>query len=501
MRFAEGGAACGDGREYIHGSCDPPSYDGVCEVCHTDTDYHRNNPELDHAHEAAVRCTDCHLHSLGFLTSCTTCHGEPPDGVESPNRAGAHAAHLTAAHGPKIVDCYLCHASEDEDTHDNGQPSFASGLDTNLDGNIDLSEADVCDACHGLGGPFDGVDDPIIGAKANWYDSVYEGTVLKTEKANWCAGCHDVAEAVVNGVEAPEIMGDDQTWGYNISGHGENEVLCTDCHDPTLVHTDGIAKSFTEQFPLLPANDPQYAAERELDKVAYNVAYRLRPIDGGRALEIPRDSVGYTADDFRLCFSCHDEVKLLGVPADYGTLDSTAPPQHLQLPEGVAQTNYRNEYEMARFWTWNGGKPANAHWDHIGVSNFVWDIDHDDVTTDSRRSCVTCHNPHGDRDASGVPTAARMVTDLSIRFGVYYDGNNVAHEYGYIDTPAYAEPGGDLHCGACHTFSGPGPDTPFPGTHTRYYREWLDLSGSATPDRPDGTTARDTGSRRSEEPK
>jgi hypothetical protein len=42
-------------------------YDGVCEVCHTSTTYHRNNASGDHTHNAASDCTACHDHSNGFL--------------------------------------------------------------------------------------------------------------------------------------------------------------------------------------------------------------------------------------------------------------------------------------------------------------------------------------------------------------------------------------------------------------------------------------------------
>lgn len=41
-------------------------YDGVCEVCHTTTAYHRNNSSGDHSHQAASNCTNCHTHDAGF---------------------------------------------------------------------------------------------------------------------------------------------------------------------------------------------------------------------------------------------------------------------------------------------------------------------------------------------------------------------------------------------------------------------------------------------------
>ena len=163
----------------------------------------------------------------------------------------------------------------------------------------------------------------------------------------------------------------------------------------------------------------------------------------------------------------------MGVPDNYGTF--LTPPAYLQLPEGVAQTNYRNEYEWGLGWYLYGGKPANAHWNHTAAGTADWDIDLDGYMRDSRRSCVTCHNPHGARRSDGRPTVARTMADLEITFDIYNDGT-MDREYSYIGSGAYLDPVGDLHCMPCHTYFGPGDDPPDPGDHTRIYREWLDLS-------------------------
>ncbi|MBW1744699.1 MAG: hypothetical protein JRJ47_14930, partial [Deltaproteobacteria bacterium] len=39
-------------------------YDGVCEVCHTNTAYHRNSALGDHTHYAGENCVSCHPHNL-----------------------------------------------------------------------------------------------------------------------------------------------------------------------------------------------------------------------------------------------------------------------------------------------------------------------------------------------------------------------------------------------------------------------------------------------------
>jgi hypothetical protein len=42
------------------------TYNGVCEVCHTQTAYHRNDISGDHTHYASETCRTCHSHLDGF---------------------------------------------------------------------------------------------------------------------------------------------------------------------------------------------------------------------------------------------------------------------------------------------------------------------------------------------------------------------------------------------------------------------------------------------------
>ena len=453
--------------DYIHGPSATGSFDGLCETCHTATDHHRNSSTGNHSHFAGMACTICHTHEGGFAPmedSCLLCHADPPDGLDEPNREGAHAVHLSHARGPHIENCDTCHLSEHDATHDNGVVDFASGEDANHDGRIDLSETDTCDACHGPDGAFDGVNDPVIGAKVNWYADIYNGALLADDKADWCLGCHDTPGAVVHEVTAPAVAGDNMTWGFKISGHGMNHYLCTECHDANGSHTDGIAQSFSQRFPLAPGGWIKPPDQREIDRDTYNTSYRLKPVDGARALEIPRDESVEPTGDFRLCFSCHDEVRLLGVPDGYWQFPPV--PAYLQPAEHVAQTNFRNE--MPWGWYWHG-EPTNAHWQHLGVEPADWDVDHDGFRTDSRTSCVTCHNPHGAQRFAGGATHRMTRADLDITLGLWSDGNTV-HEYGYIGSDEYMYPGGDMHCRSCHADIGPGEDPPNTGLHSRYYR-------------------------------
>lgn len=97
-------------------------YNAVCEVCHTQTAYHKNTGAP--AHNDGKNCTQCHSHSGGFAgIGCNACHGDPPvsyatlvgrsanpgsapTGATTP---GMHAFHTLSTAGGGY-QCYVCHA-------------------------------------------------------------------------------------------------------------------------------------------------------------------------------------------------------------------------------------------------------------------------------------------------------------------------------------------------------------------------------------------------------
>ncbi len=106
-------------------------------------------------------------------------------------RGASHQAHLTAEWGPKLAGkCYTCH---------DGKPSRRT---------VNYNH---CTPCHSPDGAFDGMNDPVIGARYNWgrrssliYDS---NGKLRPGKEKWCAGCHDDGTSVIDNVIAPNITG------------------------------------------------------------------------------------------------------------------------------------------------------------------------------------------------------------------------------------------------------------------------------------------------------
>jgi len=435
--------------DFIHANHDPVSYDGICEVCHTATTYHRNTADGDHAHFVDLLCTDCHPHSTGFMPSaeaCTACHGQPPDGAAFPNTAGSHAVHMTAPDGPNIADCFVCHSSLGGGTHINGAASFATGADANSNGNIDLAETDVCDACHSPDGAFDGANNATYGAKANWADGVYDEGSLPPAKAQWCAGCHDQGTSTVNAVSAPAVAGDDATWGYYTTGHGRSQmVACTDCHDLSAPHFDGVAHSY------------QAVADN------YQQAFRLKSINGGAPLVVPRtgfDSLDAYDDPpyWDLCFSCHDRYALLGGPTapagpyyadQFGT--NFRSDDSVIIPDGL-------NTDIAPY-SMTGATDFNAHYAHMDGPPHSYDSDRDG-TADSYGTCVACHNIHGSTSPAMVRDGRLIGLEPALDFSyVRYDRHN-PQQGGCTDPIVMTSAGGvpllDSHGGVMRTDSGAG---------------------------------------------
>ena len=212
------------------------TYDGICEVCHTQTNFHRNAGG-GAAHSAGSDCLSCHNHGNGFMhgggggSDCEACHGHDAGYEYAPGEfsggAGTVQSHSTHTEndeddlkGPNI-GCEVCH---DTDNY----PYFKSGIDNNGDGLYSLAETDVCDDCHSSGGSFDGVNTvgSSIGAKDNWSNGIYEGTDLAAGNEKWCAGCHDETPAFSKGQHV-EIIIDNTDAQFSTGGTGWNTGTST----------------------------------------------------------------------------------------------------------------------------------------------------------------------------------------------------------------------------------------------------------------------------------
>jgi hypothetical protein len=187
-------------------------YDGVCEVCHTQTLVHTNTDDGVN-HFDGSNCIDCHPHT----TQPDLFSPLPVVGVES------HDTHIGENKGPRSGDCTDCHLNHSDYT------LFADGEP--------LASTTACDDCHSPGGAFDGSQM----AKTNWVDGIYaeDGTALQSGNEDWCAACHDLDPANSkkngSGVDAPNVIGDNSTYGFYVNGH---KINCLSCHDTGKSHID-----------------------------------------------------------------------------------------------------------------------------------------------------------------------------------------------------------------------------------------------------------------------
>jgi len=321
-------------------------------------------------------------------------------------------------------------------THCDGQITYTDGVGS-------LAETTVCDKCHSPGGDYDGVNDPVIGAKANWKAGIYTdygepGDIykkLKGGKERWCVGCHDKAPAYSRsaesdeaGVWAPNVAGDERAstlygkgYGYFKTGHGldRNEnypasedpgagSLCTDCHDIDLPHIDHEHRTYS-------AAENNYRLGYRLQEV------RLEGIDKPvEPMDIPRTWYDGVPDnvrnetplrdwqDFALCFKCHagdarnTRYTILG---DGGRVGGDLDPQYCQDP---IQTNFvDSDFYYCQDKRYYGKScptdkgacyQANLHARHLEGrfrgKNLDWASSWGNKA-DSSLSCPACHNVHG----------------------------------------------------------------------------------------------------------
>jgi hypothetical protein len=342
-----------------------PPYDGPCEVCHTQTDYHRNDgtgPEG--SHHDGEDCRICHFHFADELINYFVGIG----GDDYP-----HTIHKTHPRGPRLGEdsCDICHYSNSEfHLFADGNPLFPEPP-TYPDGTA------ICDECHSPGGN-DGVLDAALGAKHYWSDPSEIYDVTETEllagKEDWCLTCHDWEPAnskiAGDGIPAPNVAGDENQliYGFNVNGHGRPSQAYPDglncggqdgCHQLTRKHID---------------HDPRTYDASTYPDSNYKAGYRLN-----RNLDVPRHA--NLENQFLLCTQCHSDW--------FGPL-----------------SNFR--YDKST-------EIVYLHQEHLGMySDDLWDSDSDYIDLggvpkqyifnwDSALSCPTCHQPHGaPMDVDGV---------------------------------------------------------------------------------------------------
>ncbi|MDY6835975.1 MAG: Ig-like domain-containing protein, partial [Chloroflexota bacterium] len=368
---------------------------------------------LLHSNNRGV-CARCHVDDIGQVFM----HGDGEGGGGSGGGSGCdasgchgysgtHATHtLSNSKGPDpSLVCEDCH---DTDNY----PLFLGGNN--------LNDTDVCDGCHSPGGSYNGVNDPVIGAKFNWDDGVYNSPTLRVGKEKWCAGCHDgdplePLELPANsridgtGIYAPSVIGDEGEptdygigYGFYKTGHGVTgvgtfpatgrtgaDLGCLDCHDASKKHIDEDPRTYQALDEYL-----DYTPESG----DYQDGYRIRDITSGYAgqypMHMPRTGnafpPGFREDwEFALCFECHNRNNLFngGDPSTGAGAGTEFRAISNGDGSGTPSPTPGYWYSMHDVHTWG----ANGPW---GPESPQYDSDFDGIE-DSRMSCTACHNVHG----------------------------------------------------------------------------------------------------------
>jgi hypothetical protein len=241
------------------------TYDGVCEVCHTTTDYHQNTGAGDHTHHAGARCSGCHKHSSGFqpvLGECSNCHDTTqPLGTGDYRRqvVGTGGDFERTSHhvndglgGESVIsdDCVICHNNSKHQTlTDPGVRLFNmdTGYTVTYDGTASSMEP-FCVNCHDDDGGYqfsDGNTPPDI--ETGWLASSHKAGGMTCYGDGVSTGCHD------NGHGSDKVSLKAPFTGAT----PDEEAFCYSCHDSDGPAASDVQDDFsgTNTVALAPWND------------------------------------------------------------------------------------------------------------------------------------------------------------------------------------------------------------------------------------------------------
>jgi predicted CxxxxCH...CXXCH cytochrome family protein len=170
--------------EGVEGGAANTDYNGVCQVCHTQTKFYTQTqyftPEGGSAHETGSNCLGCHDHRQGLKGTCTTCHGTAGRVTALPNADTNFAAAPPALASPAPV----------------GQVVAGNGHLLHLNAANFRTNPIQCSDCHTTYSHKDGLADVQWGAlaRSNGYGPtplngpVGPGFATSPNCANWCHG-------------------------------------------------------------------------------------------------------------------------------------------------------------------------------------------------------------------------------------------------------------------------------------------------------------------------
>jgi hypothetical protein len=286
-------------------------FDGVCEICHTQTDYHRNTSAGNHSHNVGGTCVSCHPHDKSFAGgSCSSCHAsEQPSGT--PTRRVVIGASGDLGSTAAMNGGHLNGVSVDDTT---------------------------CEVCHDQT-DHKALDDPYV----LLYNTDTGGTISfygnAIELSPFCISCHDTDGATNEGANANKpFTGSGDTNSPSDVGAGHPSTECMECHgnagasggtlDPSMNAHGGTMGNMVINTSI--ANSPSYCYQchdingtgvtNENSKIQ---KYVMNSTDGGVAVfyhpihyvgTYQADSNygdnlmadGWALDSMVTCYDCHE---------------------------------------------------------------------------------------------------------------------------------------------------------------------------------------------------
>jgi predicted CXXCH cytochrome family protein len=378
-----------DSLDFVHGD---PEYDGICEVCHTLTNYHRNNSSGDHTHNLGTDCMECHSHTGGFQSSCTSCHGAqgvnsapPVDifGSSDSYEVGKHQQHLQISIDSTGSACDLCHFERGPGTgfHGNGggqayvnfhssagasatwtdgirgvSAGSCSDIVCHSDVDWDPSAHSDCSLCHtihqdnGDGIPADGRR-AVIGEFNN--TSHHVQTEVQAED---CLVCHDQSQHMQGYIRLkdPDQVG--TIYIYDTATPEEKEIFCINCHDADGVSTGAGTKPFSDSLTVPNVKGVTGSLWSGSAHKSANQFCGDCHVDNGHGSDNIKLMNTPTVDG--LCYNCHTEGMVLNTALSGDTLAND-----IQQAFGLAEKH------------------------NLGTT---FSVNSNTYTL----QCTTCHNPH-----------------------------------------------------------------------------------------------------------
>ncbi|MCG3138853.1 MAG: hypothetical protein HJJLKODD_02722 [Phycisphaerae bacterium] len=236
---------------------DPAVNDGICQVCHIATSYHRYDGS-GAVHNPGSNCIACHPHESGFLPTggdCLSCHTVAQDNGDGIPAGGRRAVvgefAYNSHHVQGAVDGSHCTIYHDQSAHQAGQVLLRdvdhAGVSFNYD-QLTLVEIEpFCLHCHDADGdqtgagtqPFgDGIQIPNIERTGGWAAAAHKTGGISGSGFT-CLDCH----AQRHGSNLKNLL---SPWDGEpgVDQVNEEEGFCYSCHSPGGVINEALSNGW-----------------------------------------------------------------------------------------------------------------------------------------------------------------------------------------------------------------------------------------------------------------